>query len=211
MATIEFFFEFASTYSYLSVARIEALAGDSAVEIVWRPFLLGPIFKEQGWNDSPFNIYPARGRYMWRDLERRCRKYGLPFQKPSNFPRNGLRAARIATAMLADNDWNPHVPGFVRAVFDANFAKNQNIAGESVLRTVLESLSVAGSCEAILTASKSDETKLALRDATETARAAGIFGAPSLLVRTGDGANELFWGDDRLEDAITAASTPTLI
>ena len=67
---IEFWFEFASTYSYLSVMRIERAAQAAGVDIAWKPFLLGPVFLALGWNDSPFNIYPPKGRYMWRDLER---------------------------------------------------------------------------------------------------------------------------------------------
>ena len=75
-ATIDFWFEFASTYSYLSAMRIEKEATDLAVTIRWRPFLLGPIFAAQEWSTSPFNIYKAKGQNMWRDLERRCEIYG---------------------------------------------------------------------------------------------------------------------------------------
>src|SRR5215211_1440614 len=87
---LQIWFEFASTYSYLSVARIENEAAVTGVPVRWEPFLLGPIFTEQGWEDSPFNVYPAKGRYMWRDLERLCDKYGIQFAKPSRFPRNGF-------------------------------------------------------------------------------------------------------------------------
>jgi len=69
-APLQFWFEFASTYSYVGASRIEAMARARGVPFEWRPFLLGPIFRHQGWNDSPFNLNPARGRYMWRDLER---------------------------------------------------------------------------------------------------------------------------------------------
>jgi len=71
---VEFWYEFGSTYTYLSAYRIEDLAHAAGVSASWRPFLLAPIFKEQGWNDSPFNVYPAKGRYMWRDVERLCAK-----------------------------------------------------------------------------------------------------------------------------------------
>lgn len=90
---LQFWFDFASTYSYLSVARIEDEATLAGVLVRWEPFLLGPICAEQGWDDSPFNVFPAKGRYMWRDLERLCDKYGIAFAKPSRFPRNGLLAA----------------------------------------------------------------------------------------------------------------------
>ena len=95
-----FWFDFASTYSYLSAMRIEDLARDAGVEIKWMPFLLGPIFQAQGWGNSPFNIYPAKGKYMWRDMERLCAVRGLPFKRPSIFPQNSIRAARVALAAL---------------------------------------------------------------------------------------------------------------
>ena len=71
---IEFWFDFASTYSYPAVMRVEALAKAKSVDIIWRPLLLGAIFNQYGWNDSPFNIYPIKGQYMWRDLQRICNK-----------------------------------------------------------------------------------------------------------------------------------------
>lgn len=76
--TLEFWFEFASSYSYLSVMRVEPLAREAGVEVAWRPFLLGPVFLALGWNDSPFNIYPPKGRYMWRDLARQAVALGQP-------------------------------------------------------------------------------------------------------------------------------------
>jgi 2-hydroxychromene-2-carboxylate isomerase len=96
---VQFWFEFASTYSYPAAMRIERAAAKRDVYLEWRPFLLGPIFAAQGWVDSPFNIYPAKGRYMWRDLERLCAGLGLPLRRPSRFPRSGLLAARVALAV----------------------------------------------------------------------------------------------------------------
>ncbi len=84
---LEFWYEFASTYSYLSAMRIEALAASAGVEIVWKPLLLGPIFRAQGWDNSPFNIYPAKGKYMVRDMERLAAARGLPFRLPRPSPR----------------------------------------------------------------------------------------------------------------------------
>src|SRR5262245_44856770 len=77
MKDLAVWFELASTYSYLAVSRAPEAARAAGVTLVWRPFLLGPIFQKQGWNDSPFNVYPAKGRYMWRDMERLAARYGL--------------------------------------------------------------------------------------------------------------------------------------
>ncbi len=71
---LDFWYEFASPYSCLSALRIEKLAEDAGVTLRWRPFLLGPIFAAQGWNTSPFALYPSKGRYMWRDTARRAHR-----------------------------------------------------------------------------------------------------------------------------------------
>src|SRR5262245_28716813 len=112
-ARVEFWFEFASTYSYPAAMRIERLAAAAGVELAWRPFLLGAIFAAQGRRDPPFNLYPVKRRYMWRDLERTCARLGLPMRRPSEFPRNGLLAARVATA-AAGTSW---LPAFVRSAY----------------------------------------------------------------------------------------------
>lgn len=190
--TLEFWFEFASSYSYLSVMRIEPLAQAAGVTLQWRPFLLGPVFLSLGWNDSPFNIYPPKGRYMWRDLARLASRYGLPLKVPSRFPRNGLLAARVALAG-ADEAW---MPAFCRAVMRANFAEDLEIAEIEVIRAILTSLELP--VDAILARAESPENKQALRRQTERAGEIGLFGAPSFV--TPDG--ELFWGNDRLEDAL---------
>lgn len=188
---LQFWFEFASTYSYLSAQRIERIATAAQVPVEWKPFLLGPIFKNEGWNDSPFNIYPVKGKYMWRDMERLCQKYRLPFQKPTQFPRNGLLAARVACAN-ADAPW---CPAFVRAVYHANFAEDRDIADPETLGMILQTLGQDSA--GLLAHAQSPETKGRLRRQTEDAVTLGLFGAPSFVV---DG--EVFWGNDRLEDAI---------
>src|SRR5581483_2879512 len=113
MSRLDFWFDFASTYSYPSAMRIVPLARDAGVTIRFRPFLLGPIFKAQGWDNSPFNVYEAKGRYMWRDLERLCADLSLPFRKPDPFPQHSLLAARTALAAL-EQDFGDD---FCRAVF----------------------------------------------------------------------------------------------
>ena len=190
--TLDFWFEFASSYSYLAVMRIEPLARAAGVTVKWRPFLLGPVFLSLGWNDSPFNIYPPKGRYMWRDLARLSGKYGLPFQVPSRFPRNGLLAARVALTG-ADQPW---IGDFTRAVMQANFAQDREIAEPTVIEEILTRLNLPAA--ALLEQANSPENKQALRRQTEQAGELGLFGAPSFI--TPDG--EVFWGNDRLEDAL---------
>ncbi len=191
---VDFWFEFGSTYSYPAALRIEALAASRQVAVRWRPFLLGPIFGDQGWNDSPFNIYAAKGRYMWRDLERICAAQGLPFRRPSQFPRNGLLAARVA-CRHAEKPW---LPDFVRAVYRANFEEDVDIASAQVVSRCL-----AASAEdpaSLIEEAQSPEAKALLRQQTEEATRLGIFGAPTFVV-----SRELFWGNDRLEDALSWA------
>jgi len=194
--TLDFWFEFASTYSYPAVARIEDVARRAGVRVSWRPFLLGPIFGSQGWNDSPFNIYPAKGRYMWRDLERICARLQLPFRHPSQFPRNGLLAARIACASATES-W---LPDFVRAVYRANFAEDRDIARPEILAGVLDELGLPA--KEILERAETPPSKQRLREQTDEAIHLGIFGAPTFVV-----GRELFWGNDRLEDAIAWCRT----
>jgi 2-hydroxychromene-2-carboxylate isomerase len=196
MAHIEFWYEFGSTYSYPAAMRIERLATDAGVGLRWRPFLLGPIFKAYGWNDSPFNIYAAKGRYMWRDLERVCEAEGLALKlPPASFPQNGLKAARLA--LIGERQgWTP---AFTRAVFAANYAEQKDISDDATLRTILEALGV--DAEAALAAANAPDNKTALKRQTEEAASRGLFGAPSFTV--GD---ELFWGNDRLEAALAWAN-----
>jgi len=191
MRPIHFWYELGSTYSYLSVMRIDAVAEAAGAQVVWKPFLLGPIFAGQGWNDSPFNIYPAKGRYMWRDLERLCEDYAIPFRRPSVFPRNGLLAARVAVVANGE-DW---CPAFTRAAFMANFAEDRDISDAAVLSEIIADL--GRDPRAALEAAQSAEIKARLRAQTDEAKRRGIFGAPSFTV--GD---ELFWGNDRLGTAI---------
>lgn len=191
---VQFWYEFASTYSYPAAMRIEDAARAAGVAVEWRPFLLGPIFAAQGWNDSPFNVYPVKGRYMWRDLARVCERHDLPLQQPSAFPRNGLLAARVAL-VAADDGW---VADFTRAVYAANFAEDREIGEGDVIAEIIASLE--RDPDAVLARATAPENKERLKRTGEEASRRGIFGAPSFVV--GD---ELFWGNDRLEDALAWA------
>jgi len=194
---LDFWFDFASTYSYLAAMRIGTLAQDAGVRVRFRPFLLGPIFKAQGWNTSPFNLYPAKGRNMWRDLERSCAELKLPFRRPNPFPQNSLLAARVALAAL-DQPWGED---FCRALFCAQFAEGRRIDDAAAVGDVLARLKIEP--QPVLAAAQSDAIKARLRAQTEEAQRLGVFGAP--IFTTADG--ELFWGNDRLEPALRWAKT----
>jgi 2-hydroxychromene-2-carboxylate isomerase len=195
MRTLEFWFEFASTYSYPAAMRIGRLATAAGVEVEWKSFLLGPIFRAQGWNDSPFNLFAAKGRYMWRDLERICGREGLPFRRPSRFPRNGLLAARVA-CLPGSEGWRGE---FVRRVYHSNFVEDAEISEPAVLGQILEG--IGQDRRQVLERAQSPSNKESLHRRTEEAARLGLFGAPSFVA-----AGELFWGNDRLEQAIEWAT-----
>jgi 2-hydroxychromene-2-carboxylate isomerase len=189
--SLTFWYELASTYSWLAAERIETLAAQADVDVAWRPLLLGPIFAAQGWTSSPFNLFPAKGRNMWRDMERQCVRIGLPaVVRPNPFPQNSLLATRVATALAAHD--RAH---FSLAVYRAQFTQGRSIADRQVLAAILAD---TGAPPGALAAADASETKNALRWATDQAQALGLYGAPSFTT----GSGELFWGNDRLEDAI---------
>jgi 2-hydroxychromene-2-carboxylate isomerase len=189
---LDFWFDFASSYSYPAAMRVGALAQQAGVEVRFRPFLLGPIFQAQGWTTSPFNLYPAKGRNMWRDLERLCGDLALPFRRPDPFPQNSLLAARVALAGV-DGGWEKD---FCRAMFRAEFGDGSRIDDVAVIGDILDRLIIDRN--RALDAARSDAIKARLRAQTEEAQRLGLFGAPSFT--TADG--ELFWGNDRLERAL---------
>jgi 2-hydroxychromene-2-carboxylate isomerase len=194
--TLEFWYEFSSTYSYLAAMRIEALGEAAEVEVRWRPFLLGPIFAAQGWTSSPFNLYPAKGRYMWRDMEREAARLGLPCFRPDPFPQNSLIAARVAL-FGADKGWTP---AFTKAVYAQEFGEGRNIGEPSVVGEILSRLGLDAG--AVLKEAQGDANKTRLKALGEEARSRGIFGAPTFFTEDG----EMFWGNDRLEQAFRWAS-----
>jgi 2-hydroxychromene-2-carboxylate isomerase len=163
MSTLDFWFEFASTYSYPAAMRIGPLATARGVDVRWRPFLLGPVFKTQGWDTSPFNIYPVKGRYMWRDLERICTSLDLPWAPPTVFPQNTLLAARVALVALTQG-WGED---FCRAVYAAEFGHGRDIGEPFAIADIVNAL--GHNPDAVIEQSRTEENKNALRAQTEEA------------------------------------------
>ncbi len=193
---IEFWFDFGSNYSYLSLMRIEDEARSHDVRVVWKPFLLGPIFRALGMATSPFVTQKEKGAYVWQDMVRQCRKYGLRWTQPTTFPRNCLLPARVAL-LGADEPW---IGAFCRRVMELNFVLDQEINEPDILVPLLTELALPASD--ILSQAQREATKTRLRERTEQARTKGIFGAPTFFVGT-----EMFWGNDRLDDALLFASS----
>lgn len=200
--TLEFWFDFASTYSYPAAWRIERTAAHHGVKVRWRPFLLGPLLRrQQGLSDSPFNLHAAKGRYMWRDIERVCAAEMLPFRRPSVFPRRSLLAVRLAL-VGAQEGW---IAPFSRSVFEAAFGEDRDISDPEVLAPLVRA--AGGDPALALKEADADEVKASLRANVEEADARGVFGAPSFLCEGRHGsAGELFWGNDRLDAAVAFAA-----
>ena len=188
---LELFYEFGSQYSYPAVMLAEGVAEERGLRVVYRPFLLGPIFAAQGYQQPPFVQFATKGAYVWRDLERLCEELGLPWHKPTVFPRKGVLAARIALIGV-DDGWGAE---FSRRVFQLNFVHDRDIEDEPALRQLLSELGL--SADDVLTRALSAENRTRLKTQTERAQALGVFGAPTFVV-----GRELFWGQDRMRQAL---------
>lgn len=183
MKKLEFFFDLSSPYSYMAATQMKPLADKTGAEVVWRPMVLGAVFKATG-NEMPARI-PAKARWMGNDLMRWADYYGVPFRFSSHFPANAIKAMRL---VLVDDAKAADV---ALAGFGAMWADDRDLTDETVLRSVAEigGLDPAAAMQAIETPAIKEK----LRANTDEAVARGAFGAPTMLV--GD---ELFWGNDRL-------------
>lgn len=196
MPTLEVWIEYASTYSYLTVARIGALARARGVTLDWQPFFLPPVRQAQELG-MPFPEGSARARYMWRDLERRARRLGVPYRRPGQYPVNSLNTARVAF-LGAREGW---CQTFTEQAFRLHWTEGCLIGTDENLAAALRH---AGRDPAqVLPRALADANKEAFKGQTARAIERGLFGAPSFVA--GD---ELFWGDDRLEDALDFAAGP---
>jgi 2-hydroxychromene-2-carboxylate isomerase len=192
---LEFWFDFGSNYSYLAAMRIEQLSGRAGVQVLWRPFMLGPIFQGFGWTSSPFVLQKEKGEYVWRDMERLAHKYGVPWKRPTTFPRPAVYPMRVAVAHQ-DATW---VPAFCKRIFSLNFAEDADINDNTLCARVLDSLGQPGA--RLVDEAQSESNKAKLRSQSEEAQRRNIFGAPMLFAGP-----EMFWGNDRLEDAVEFAA-----
>lgn len=194
MPRIELWLEYASTYSYLTVARIGQLADQHGLEVDWQPFWLHPVRERLGL-PPPFPDGSARERYMWRDLERRAKLRNLPYRKPATYPFNSVHVGRVAL-VGAREGWCRE---FTETAFQLHWTQGLAMTEPAHIAAALSA--AAQDPQRVLSLAASPEVKEAFKQQAGRALERGIFGAPSFVV--GD---ELFWGDDRLEDAVAFAA-----
>jgi 2-hydroxychromene-2-carboxylate isomerase len=187
---IEFWFSIGSTYTYLTVSRLHQVEAAPGMRFRWRPFSLRAITQEM--NNVPFATKPIKLAYMWRDVERRASLYGLPIKVPAPYPLKEFDLANRVAILGQAEGW---CADYVRAAYRRWFVEGKEAGGEPNLS---ESLTEIGQVPSrVISLARSDAIGQAYATATEEARRLSIFGSPTLVTR-----GEVFWGDDRLEDAV---------
>ena len=181
--SIDFYFDFSSSYSYIALPGITRLADSNDLEVAWKPIVLGFIFKTL--NHAPPAADSVKGRYVYHDVERSAAIAGLPFRWPQPFPFNSLTAARVFW-YLAGSDKDSAVE-WARAVFHASFGEGRDCSDPEVLGEVASAL--GHEPRELLEATADDEVKARLKKATGEAMERGVFGAPTFFV-----GEEMFWG-----------------
>lgn len=191
MRKIDFWFSIGSTYTYLTVMRLQEIQESSGVVFDWKPFSVRALMQEM--NNVPFVGKPAKEKYMWRDVERRAQQYGFPVNLPIEYPLEHFDLANRIAVVAEQEGW---CPDYVGTTYRLWFQERLPAGDEQNLRRSLAE--IGHSLDRVIKLANSDSVEKSYEEATTTARSLGIFGSPSFVV---DG-KELFWGDDRLEDAV---------
>jgi 2-hydroxychromene-2-carboxylate isomerase len=196
--TVDFWFTIGSTYTYLTVMRIEEIEAEAGVNFLWRPYSCRVIMTEQ--NNIPFTGKPVKKAYMWRDIERRAALYGLPVRVPAPYGLTEYDVVnRIAILARAEGWLRPYVKELYRRWFQLG---EEPSLPPSLPSTLVQ---IGQDPERVIAASEREATSLAYKEATDEARRLNVFGSPTFVVY-----GEVFWGDDRLEDAIRWAKKAPL-
>lgn len=185
---IDFYFDFSSSYSYIGQHRLRELAELHGREVRWKPVALGAIFNALG--SAPHSPETPKGSYVWKDVERSAADIGLPYHWPKPFPFNSLMTARIFY-YIGEKDEAKAIQ-WAQAIFDASFGQGRNCSDPSELAAIAKDLGLDG--EEMLNATKQDEIKQKLKQATAEAMQKGVFGAPTFFV-----GGDMFWGADRID------------
>ncbi|MFI4998472.1 MAG: 2-hydroxychromene-2-carboxylate isomerase [Reyranellales bacterium] len=188
---IDFWFSTGSTYTYLAVSRLDDVAAAEGVRFTWKPFSVRAIMREQ--NNIPFTNKPVKTAYMWRDIERRAAGYGMPVKVPVPYPLKEFDLAnRLAVLGLAEG-WGK---SYIKASYRRWFVDGHEPGLEPNLTASLAE--VGQDAARCVERAGGDDVIEIYEAATDEARGLGIFGSPTFAV-----GREIFWGDDRLADALS--------
>ncbi|MHC8301006.1 2-hydroxychromene-2-carboxylate isomerase [Pseudomonas sp. ZS1P83] len=193
--TVEFYFDLGSPATYLAYTQLPKICEQTNSQLIYKPMLLGGVFKATG-NASPATI-PAKGRYMFQDLDRYAKRYGVPLKFNPHFPINTLMLMRAITGMQLRHP--ERFQAFIDCLFHALWVEGRDLDDPATVATVLTQSGFDPNEVLALTAD--EEVKATLKDNTETAVQRGVFGAPSMFVD-----NQLFFGQDRLDFVLEALS-----
>jgi 2-hydroxychromene-2-carboxylate isomerase len=188
---IDFWFTMGSTYTYLSVMRLRDIESSRGIRFRWRPFHLLLILQEM--KHVPFADKPTKSQYMWRDIKRRASMYGLKAKLPAPYPAKQSIAANLVAVVGMREGWGAD---FVRAAYRRWFQNGEENGSEPNLSSSLRD--IGQDPDRVLPLANSKETNDLLLSETAAAKQLGIFGAPTFAV-----GGEIFWGDDRLNDAMS--------
>jgi len=187
MKELQFFFDFSSPFAYLASTQIEALAQRNSAKLIYRPFLLGGLFKAIGTPDVPLFAMPdAKRRHAIADISRWADHHGVKLHFPSRFPMNTVKPLRMVLELT-----DKQKPAFINAVFHAYWADDKDVGDDAVLVAITNETGLDG--PALLAGAKDLAVKERLKAATDEAARVGMCGAPSFLID-----DLLFWGQDRL-------------
>lgn len=186
--SVEFYFDFSSSYSYIAQAKLRQLAEDKDWKIDWKPIALGAIFKAREY--APPMPNDLKGAYLWRDVERSAAEINLDYTWPNPFPFNSIPAARIFY-VIAKKDKTQAIE-WALTVFNASYVQGRNCSDPIELTAIAKELDLDG--QALLQATKANDIKITLKAITEEAMEKGVFGAPTFFVN-----GEMYWGADRLD------------
>lgn len=191
--TVEFFFDLGSPATYLAYTQLPKICEQTDSQLIYRPMLLGGVFKATG-NASPITI-PAKGRYMFQDLDRYARRYGVPLKFNPHFPINTLTLMRAVTGMQLRHP--ERFQAFIDCLFHALWVEGRSLDDPTTVAAVLTQNGFDPN--EVLALTGDEDVKAALKENTENAVQRGVFGAPSMFV--GD---QLFFGQDRLDFVLEA-------
>ena len=193
--TVEFYFDLGSPATYLAYTQLPKICAQTDAQLIYIPILLGGVFKATG-NASPATV-PAKGRYMFQDLDRYAKRYGVPLKFNPHFPINTLMLMRAVSGIQMRHP--ERFSAFIECLFKALWVDGRSLDEPATVAAVL--IENGFDPHAVLALTADDDVKATLKDNTEKAVQRGVFGAPSMFV-----GNQLYFGQDRLEFVLEALS-----